>query len=152
MFVDGNRLLSYFRLDPDGRRVLFGGRLHLRDIDERTAAQGSIAGWCGSGRAPRLSHHPRLEGQSRRSRSIACRTWACRAACTFAMGCNGSGVAMATYLGHQSALKILGRQNRPCRSSSCPFPRTWRTGGALVPAGAGLWYRILDGLDGWKRA
>ena len=40
MFVDGNRLLSYFRLSPDGRRVLFGGRLHLRHVDERTAARG----------------------------------------------------------------------------------------------------------------
>jgi glycine/D-amino acid oxidase-like deaminating enzyme len=71
----------------------------------------------------------------------------------FAMGCNGSGVAMATYLGHQSALKILGRQNRPCPFEQLPFPthvgyrrRTW-----FLPA-LGLWYRILDRLDHWQPA
>src|SRR5919106_1617732 len=36
MFVDSNRLLSYFRLSPDGRRVVFCGRLQLRTVDERT--------------------------------------------------------------------------------------------------------------------
>jgi glycine/D-amino acid oxidase-like deaminating enzyme len=153
MFVDGNRLLSYFRLDPDGRRVLFGGRLQLRDIDERTAAQGLYRrmvrvwpalgacritnGWKGNlgftfDRLPHMGTHDGLH---------------------FAMGCNGSGVAMATYLGHQSALKILGRQNRPCAFEQLPFPthvayrqRTW-----FLPA-LGLWYRILDGLDNRKRA
>jgi glycine/D-amino acid oxidase-like deaminating enzyme len=71
----------------------------------------------------------------------------------FAMGCNGSGVAMATYLGHQSALKILGRQKRPCPFEELPFPahvayrrRVW-----FLPA-LGLWYRILDRLDNWKPA
>jgi glycine/D-amino acid oxidase-like deaminating enzyme len=153
MFVDGNRLLSYFRLDPDGRRVLFGGRLHLRDIDERTAAQGlyrrmvrvwpELGGfritnaWKGNlgftfDRLPHMGVQGGLH---------------------FAMGCNGSGVAMATYLGHQSALKILGRQNRPCPFEQLPFPthvgyrqRTW-----FLPA-VGFWYRILDGLDSWKPA
>jgi glycine/D-amino acid oxidase-like deaminating enzyme len=40
MFVDGRRLLSYFRLSPDRRRVLFGGRVSLADVDERQSAQG----------------------------------------------------------------------------------------------------------------
>ena len=39
-FVDGRRLLSYFRLSPDGRRVLFGGRVSLADVDEQQSAQG----------------------------------------------------------------------------------------------------------------
>jgi glycine/D-amino acid oxidase-like deaminating enzyme len=153
MFVDGNRLLSYFRLDPDGRRVLFGGRLSLRDIDEQTAAQGlyhrMVQIWPELG-AYRVSHawkgnvgftfdrlpHMGVQGGLH-----------------FALGCNGSGVAMATYLGHQSALKILGRQNRPCPFEQLPFPthvayrqRTW-----FLPA-LGFWYRILDRLDHWKPA
>ena len=45
-----------------------------------------------------------------------------RAALHFAMGCNGSGVAMATYLGHQIALKLLGRANRPCPFDGLDFP------------------------------
>jgi glycine/D-amino acid oxidase-like deaminating enzyme len=153
MFVDGNRLLSYFRLDPDGRRVLFGGRLHLRDIDERTAAEGLYRrmvrvwpeldacrithAWKGSlgftfDRLPHMGTHDGLH---------------------FAMGCNGSGVAMATYLGHQSALRILGRQNRPCAFERLPFPThmAYRGRAWFLPV-LGLWYRILDGVDNWSRA
>ena len=71
----------------------------------------------------------------------------------FAMGCNGSGVAMATYLGHQSALKILGRQNRPCPFELLPFPAhvAYRQRAWFLPP-LGLWYRILDELDRWKPA
>jgi len=32
----------------------------------------------------------------------------------FAVGCNGNGLALMTYLGHQSALRLLGKQNRAC--------------------------------------
>jgi glycine/D-amino acid oxidase-like deaminating enzyme len=153
MFVDGNRLLSYFRLDPKGRRVLFGGRLSLRDVDEQTAAQGlyrrMVRIWPELG-AYRISHawkgnvaftFDRLPHMGRHG------------GLHFALGCNGSGVAMATYLGHQSALRILGRQNRPCPFEQLPFPthvayrqRTW-----FLPA-LGFWYRILDRLDHWKPA
>jgi glycine/D-amino acid oxidase-like deaminating enzyme len=153
MFVDGNRLLSYFRLSPDGARVLFGGRLHLRNVDERTAARGlyrrMVRVWPELGRFrithawkgylgftfDRLPHMGLVDGVH------------------FAMGCNGSGIAMAAYLGHHSALKILGRQNRPCAFEELPFPthpayhgRAW----FLPPLG--LWYRLRDGLDNWKPA
>jgi glycine/D-amino acid oxidase-like deaminating enzyme len=69
----------------------------------------------------------------------------------FAMGCNGSGVAMASYLGHQSALKILGRQNRSCPFEQLAFPAhvAYRQRAWFLPA-LGLWYRILDGLDHWR--
>jgi glycine/D-amino acid oxidase-like deaminating enzyme len=151
MFVDANRLLSYFRLSPDGTRVLFGGRLHLRTVDERTAAQGlyrrmvsvwpelavfrlthAWKGWVGF-TFDRLPHMGRRDGMH------------------FAMGCNGSGVAMAAYLGHQSALKILGRQNRPCPFEQLPFPThvAYRGRAWFLPA-VGLWYRFLDRFDAWK--
>lgn len=153
MFVDGNRLLAYFRLSPDGRRVVFGGRFQLRNVDERTAAAGlhrrmlrvwpELAGY-------RVSHawkgylgftfdglpHMGMQGGVH-----------------FAMGCNGSGVAMATYLGHQVAQKLLGRQNRPCVFEDLDFPthlgyreRPW-----FLPA-LGLWYRLRDALDAWRPA
>jgi glycine/D-amino acid oxidase-like deaminating enzyme len=153
MFVDGNRLLSYFRLSPDGRRVLFGGRLHLRNVDERTAAYGlyrrmvrvwpelgafriahAWKGWLGF-TFDRLPHMGVHDGAH------------------FAMGCNGSGVAMATYLGHQCALKIVARQNRPCPFEELPFPThvAYRGRAWFLPP-LGLWYRFLDGLDSWKVA
>jgi glycine/D-amino acid oxidase-like deaminating enzyme len=151
MFVDANRLLSYFRLSPDGTRVLFGGRLHLRTVDERTAAQGLYRrmtrvwpelaayrithAWKGS-LAFTFDRRPHMGLQD---------------GMHFAMGCNGSGVAMAAYLGHQSALRILGRQDRPCPFEALPFPGhvAYRGRAWFLPA-VGLCYRFLDGLDRWK--
>ena len=151
MFVDGNRLLAYFRLAPGGRRVLFGGRVSLRDVDERQSALGLLR------RMVRI--WPELDG---------CRishSWKGALAFTFdrlphmgmsagahfAMGCNGSGVAMAAYLGHQLAQKLLGRTNRPCPFDGLDFPtrplyhgRPW-----FLPA-VGAWYRWRDALDAWR--
>jgi glycine/D-amino acid oxidase-like deaminating enzyme len=151
MFVDGNRLLSYFRLSSDGRRVLFGGRLHLRHVDERAAARGLhrrmvrvwpelrdyrvTHAWKGNVgfTLDRLPHMGVQDGVR------------------FALGCNGSGVAMASYLGHQTALAILGRQNRPCPFEELPFPtHALYRGRAWFLPPLGLWYRILDGLDAWR--
>ncbi|MGH6904156.1 MAG: NAD(P)/FAD-dependent oxidoreductase, partial [Geminicoccaceae bacterium] len=186
MFVDGNRLLSYFRLSPDGRRVLFGGRLHLRQVDERTAARGlyrrmvrvwpELSGsrithaWKGYlgftfDRLPHMGTDiggtdiggtdigetdiggTEIEGTEVGGTQVG----RMRAGVHFAMGCNGSGVAMAAYLGHQAALKILGRQNRPCPFEELPFPThvAYRGRAWFLPA-LGLWYRILDGLDAWR--
>jgi len=151
MFVDGNRMLAYFRLAPDGRRVLFGGRVSLHDVDERQSALGLYRrmvriwpelagcrlshGWKGSVAFTfdRLPHMGISAGAH------------------FAMGCNGSGVAMATYLGDQLAQKLLGRTNRPCPFDGLDFPtrplyygRPW-----FLPA-IGAWYRWRDALDAWR--
>ncbi len=151
MFVDSNRLLTYFRLSPDGRRILFGGRLHLRNVDEQVAALGlyrhlvriwpelaafkvthAWKGYLGF-TFDRLPHSGMLDGAH------------------FAAGCNGSGVAMACYLGHQTAHKLLGRQTTPSAFEQIPFPdhplyrhRPW-----FLPA-VGAWYRFLDRIDAWR--
>jgi glycine/D-amino acid oxidase-like deaminating enzyme len=153
MFVDGNRLLSYFRLSPDGRRVLFGGRLHLRDIDERAAARGlyrRMVGVWPELRGCRITHAWKGNLGFTFDRLPHMGT---RAGVHFALGCNGSGVAMASYLGHQSALKILGRQNRLCPFEELPFPAhvAYRNRAWFLPA-LGLWYRTLDELDAWRPA
>ncbi len=151
MFVDSNRLLAYFRLSPDRRRVLFGGRLGLREVDERTAAAGLRARlgrvWPALRDVPishawkgflgftfdHLPHCGRLDGLY------------------YALGCNGSGVAMATYLGRQMALEILGRRNRPSVFETLALPghplyrgRPW-----FLPL-LGAWYRWQDRLDAWR--
>jgi glycine/D-amino acid oxidase-like deaminating enzyme len=155
MFVDSNRKLSYFRLSPDRRRVLYGGRAKLTDSDERTSALGlyrrmvsvwpALLGvrltnsWRGNVALTfdHLPHMGSLPGMGDRG------------GLHFAMGCNGSGVAMAGYLGHQTALKILGRQNRPCPFEG-PFPGhpLYRGNPWFLPA-FGAWYRLRDALDAY---
>jgi len=63
----------------------------------------------------------------------------------------GSGVALATWLGHQTALKLLGRAERLCPFDGLEFPtrplyygRPW-----FLPA-VGAWYRLRDALDAWR--
>jgi glycine/D-amino acid oxidase-like deaminating enzyme len=158
MFVDGNRLLSYFRLSPDGRRVLFGGRLHLRQVDERTAARGlyrrMIRVWPELSGC-RITHawKGNLGFTFDRLPHMGTQAGGTGAGIRFALGCNGSGVAMATYLGHQAALEILGRQDRPCPFEELPFPThlAYRGHAWFLPA-LGLWYRFLDRLDAWRPA
>ena len=66
----------------------------------------------------------------------------------FGLGCNGSGVAMMSYLGRQIALKILARTNRPCAFESIPFQtRPTYTGNPWFLPMVGNWYRALDSIE-----
>lgn len=148
MFSDTKRSLSYFRLSPDGTRVVLGGRASGRDLGEREAAPDLFRQMC--------TIWPELAS----FRISHC--WKGNVGMTYdhiphmgihegvhyAAGCNGSGVAMMTYLGHQSALKILGRQNRPCAFDTDHFPkvpmaaaRSW-----IVPAMT-RYYLVRDWID-----
>ena len=61
----------------------------------------------------------------------------------FALGCNGSGVALMPYLGHKVALKVLGRQDGKTAFDDISF--------AAVPFYNGTaWFRPL--MTWWFRA
>ena len=107
---DTCNLHYYFRTSPDGARILFGGRAGGRDID-----------------------HPQRRGIHLFRRMVelfpelketrVTHSWAGFIAYTFdhlqhmsfhdgihyVSGCCGSGVVMATYLGHKTGLRVLGR-------------------------------------------
>ena len=145
---DTKRALYAFRRSPDGRRVVFAGRARFRDIGEREAAtilHGFMAEVWPQLRGTRITH-----------------CWKGFVGFTFdflphmgeddgmhyAAGCQGAGVAMMSYLGHQIGLKILRRQNRPCGLDSANFPtlplyhgRPW-----FLPA-VGGYYKLRDRLD-----
>jgi glycine/D-amino acid oxidase-like deaminating enzyme len=111
--ADTRRLLTYFRPTPDRRRILLGGRATLV-----TKPADQIAGYL-YGRL--LTIFPQLQG------TRLTHAWTGKIAFTFDLlphvgshdgvtycaGCNGSGVAMQSYLGYQAAEAILGR----CRSA-----------------------------------
>lgn len=148
MLSDTRKDLAYFRPTPDGSRLLYGARPGIFQTDERSAAQalhGQLCRiWpeahdikvthCWSGYVgmslDRLPHIGCLDGIH------------------YAIACNGSGVAMMSYLGYQSARKILGRQNRPSAFDGLPFPRPplYRGTPWFLPLAAG-WYRLRDRVD-----
>ncbi len=112
MFVDTKNFLFYWRLTPDGR-VLFGGRRSLAPVevheardflyDELVRVHPQLAGtpithaWGGSVAITldRLPHVGRLDG-----------VW-------YATGCNGSGVALNTWLGGRLAAVLVGEAPPP---------------------------------------
>jgi len=120
--ADTQRVLSYYRLSPDGRRMIFGGRAKFSPAGPKEAA--SILYKMMTDRFPAL-----------RGTRIT-HAWTGNVAFTidelphvgkfenvhYALGCNGSGVAMMSYLGHQIARKVIGSANRVCAFDRPEFP------------------------------
>jgi glycine/D-amino acid oxidase-like deaminating enzyme len=150
MIADTKRVLNYFRPSPDGERVLWGGRASFR-----------------AGGAPAAEAAPALyKAMTEVFPQIAgvriTHAWTGYVAFTFdglphigeqdgihfAAGCQGSGVAMASWLGHQSALKIARAANAPFALDLRHFPtiplyvgRPW-----FLPL-VGEYYRMRDRID-----
>jgi glycine/D-amino acid oxidase-like deaminating enzyme len=132
-----------FRPSPDGTRIVMGGRAALHPIPLEHAADWlttelrtifpSLADvrishvWTGNVAMTRSD----LPGIGRRDG-----IW-------YALGCNGSGVALMPYLGHKLALKVLGERDGKTAFDDLPF--------AAVPLYNGTaWFRPL--MTWWFRA
>jgi glycine/D-amino acid oxidase-like deaminating enzyme len=144
MVYDTRNLLSYWRLDPEGRMV-FGGRERLgrttpeqaRDaLHERLAAvhpqlAREPVRWSWGGEvaltADRLPHCGRLEG-----------AW-------YATGCNGSGVALNTWMGTRMAGAICGDELPPFAELEHPDVPLHRYRGAWLPVVSAA-FRLQDRL------
>ncbi|RVT95896.1 FAD-binding oxidoreductase [Rhodovarius crocodyli] len=149
MIGDTRRVLSYFRPSPDGRRVLYGGRVSFSPMKPEEAAPGlyrmmtnvfpELAGvkithaWTGnvSFTFDGLRHIGEHEGVF------------------YAGGCQGNGVAMASWIGHQVGLKIAGAANAPFALDDIDFPTRplYRGNPNLVLPFIGNWYRMLDAVE-----
>jgi len=116
------RVISHYRLSPDGRRLLFGGRASFFPLEERrTAALLHRA---------MVARFPQLAGVR------ISNAWGGRVAMTldrlphlgggegrfFVAGCQGSGVTMMTYLGHSLAEKILSGRGDPVNAYDDGLP------------------------------
>jgi glycine/D-amino acid oxidase-like deaminating enzyme len=143
MLVETGNKHRYYRPSPDGTRIVLGGRaaLHPIDLDES-------AGWLlrelrtifPSLEVVRISHA--WTGNVAMTRSDLPGIGQ-RDGIWYALGCNGSGVAMMPHLGHKLALKMLGRQEGNTAFDDIPF--------TAVPLYNGTaWFRPL--MTWWFRA
>ncbi len=147
-FADTRRVLTYYRMAPDGKRLIFGGRAKFGHTDPVETA-------------PILyqfmtDRFPQLKGVK------ITHAWTGNVAFTmdemphmgkfdnlhYALGCNGSGIAMMTYLGQQTARKVAGKANRVCAFDRPEFPdhplyngSTW-----FLPL-VGRYFRTRDWID-----
>jgi glycine/D-amino acid oxidase-like deaminating enzyme len=148
MISESKRVLNYFRPSPDGKHVLWGGRASFRAATPEQSAA--------TLRATMVETFPEL-------RDIKLtHAWTGMVAFTFdglphigvqdgvhyAAGCQGSGVAMATWLGHNAALKIAGAANARFALDGLPFPtRPTYTGNPWFLPIVGTYYKLRDRID-----
>jgi glycine/D-amino acid oxidase-like deaminating enzyme len=145
---DTRRVLCYYRMSPDGTRMVFGGRARFTQVDATVSA-------------PILYRYmtdrfPQLRGVK------ITHAWTGNVAFTldalphmgerdglhYCLGCNGSGVAMMTYLGWQTARKIARVANYACSYDTEDFPdhRLYSGNPWFLPV-VGGYYRLRDNLD-----
>ena len=145
---DTRRVLCYYRMSPDGRRVVFGGRARFTPVEPKTAA--ALLHRAMTDRFPQLRGIRVTHG------------WTGNVAFTldalphmgrqnglhYCLGCNGSGVAMMTYLGWQTARRIAGAANYACAFDAPDFPDHPLYNGTpwFLPL-LGGWFRLRDGID-----
>ena len=145
---DTKRVLCYYRMSPDGTRMVFGGRARFTPADPSLCAR-VLHGYM-------TERFPQLKG------TRVTHSWTGNTAFTldalphmgeegglhYCLGCNGSGVAMMTYLGTQTARKIARVANAPCAFDGPEFPdHPLYTGNAWFLPLVGGWYRMRDRLD-----
>ncbi|MBL8789679.1 MAG: FAD-binding oxidoreductase [Rhizobiales bacterium] len=147
-FADTRRVLTYYRLSPDGKRMIFGGRakfgfsdpvetapmLHRFMIDRFPQLKGTriTHAWTGNVAftMDELPHMGKFQGLH------------------YALGCNGSGVAMMSFLGRETARKIVGTSNRTIAFDQPEFPTSplYHGNPWFLPL-VGAWFRTRDWID-----
>ncbi len=145
IFSDTKKVAHYFRSSPDGTRILFGGRAgepetHLKDSTEvlyraMIRVFPDLEGvtithnWCGAV-AYSFTSAPQIGVQD---------------GLYYAMCYSGLGVAMAPYLGHKVALKIVGDKQGATpfddMRSPVPFYHPFKSWGVAVAIRA---YHLAD--------
>jgi glycine/D-amino acid oxidase-like deaminating enzyme len=147
-FADTRRVLTYYRPSPDGKRLVFGGRAKFGFSDPTETAPLLYRFM--------LDRFPQLRGTK------ISHAWTGNVAFTFdelphmgkheglhfALGCNGSGIAMMSYLGRETARKILGTSNRQIAFDQPEFPTHPLYHGTpwFLPL-VGTWFRTADWWD-----
>jgi len=144
------RVLCYYRMAPGGKRMIFGGRARFTDVDPATRA--------------RLLHQMMTRRFPQLAEARVTHSWTGFVAFTtdylphagrindmlYCAGCNGSGVAIMSYLGSLLGRRVIEGEDlksaffeRPLPTVPVPF---YRGNPWFLPA-IGAWYRLLDRID-----
>ncbi len=148
-FSDSKRIVTFYRLSSDRRRMIFGSRVKWRNISPTSMAPLL--------RAIMVERFPQLADTG------ITHAWDGNVALTFdeqahlgtmkglhyALGCNGAGVATMTYMGTRLAQKIAGVSNANCAYDTGQFPdHPLYTGNSnwFLPL-IGNYFRVRDWWD-----
>ena len=153
MIVESRARHCYYRLSPDGRRLVFGARAAMTAGASESFVRGQLRGIL-------REIFPSLE------RAEFTHSWRGLTGFSFgmlpnvgriggvwhAMGYCGNGNTMAPWLGRKAALAMLGDAEGETAFSQTRFAAKWWHRGSpwFLPA-AGAWLRLLDWRDNWRR-
>jgi glycine/D-amino acid oxidase-like deaminating enzyme len=149
MFFDTKNFLFYWRLSPDGTRMLFGGRASFAPTTVARARDFLYRGM--------LRVHPQLQGVGVEyawgglvglTRDRTPRLGRMDGV-TYALGYSGTGVAASTYLGRRAAAWLCGDDPPPFANLPFPSIPLARLQPAWLPV-AGLWFKWQDRCPGWR--
>jgi glycine/D-amino acid oxidase-like deaminating enzyme len=144
---DSRKLVFYYRLSPDQRSMLFGGRVAYMENDPRVSA-------------PRLHKWMRAIFPELSSVKVS-HSWMGFVAYTFdtlphigkqdglyyAMGYCGSGISLATYYGARIGQQVLGKAEGKTPLDNIPFPtRPLYSGNPWFLAPSIFYYQLRDKL------
>ncbi|MCP4765810.1 MAG: FAD-binding oxidoreductase [Gammaproteobacteria bacterium] len=148
VFSDTRKIVVYFRRSPDGRSLLFGGRVSVFESDPVKSLPAL--------RQEMLRIFPQIEDVR------ISHTWMGFVGYTFdtlphlgqedgiyyAMGYCGSGICLASYLGNRLGLQLLGREEGACAFDKPRFQtRPLYSGKPWFLAPSVRYYQLLDSLS-----
>lgn len=153
MMVETRARHSYFRISPDGKRVLFGGRASMAEIGPQRAAEQlyriMLGIWPELG-GVRLSHSWRgFTGYSFSHMPHVGHDEGVH----YAMGFSGSGTVMAPWLGSKAGYQAVGDARGATAYGATPLSRHWLHPGERPHflRAANLWYRqVVDRVEDWQ--
>jgi glycine/D-amino acid oxidase-like deaminating enzyme len=146
--AETRRVINYYRLSSDKRRLLFGGRARFYPLNARQSAQ--------------VLHRQMVQRFPQLADVKVSHSWGGQVALTFdflphigrhegihyALGCNGSGVTMMTYLGWRIARALAAQQDIAASAYGTPAPlhplyhgKPW-----FMPV-MGSYYQMRDVMD-----
>ncbi|HEX7932155.1 MAG TPA: FAD-dependent oxidoreductase [Paraburkholderia sp.] len=147
------RVVNYYRYSPDGKRLMFGGRARFYNLDRRQSAA--------------ILHAQMVERFPQMADVKVAYSWGGTVALTldflphlgrtadglyYALGCNGSGVVMMTYLGYKVARLIVEGKAPETSAYGTPMVTHPLYSGKpwFMPA-LGSYYQIRDVIDKRKQ-
>lgn len=144
---DTRKVVYYYRASPDGRRILFGGRVSHNETDPRLSGpllHQTMAGIFPELATARISHSWNGFIAYTFDELMHCGQ---RDGLYYAMGYCGSGVGMAGYLGTRIGQQVLGlKQGRTAFDDVDFQTRPLYTGNPWFLAPSVFYYRIRDRL------
>ncbi len=148
MVGDSREVITYFRLSPDQRRLIYGARISIGESTPQVTIPGM--------RAAILDVYPQLKGVH------ISHSWHGSVGFTFdrlphlgqidgihySMGYCGSGISLATYYGTKIGLQMLGSADGATALDAFPFPKRayYRQSPWFMPI-ALAYYRAKDRLS-----